>query len=408
MWKWTNPQNIGVIILDTDSLDQDYLSFPYNTYLPHVQVFFVKDKYSPNPIEKEDITYFDITDLLQQILISSKCDSTSIISISNNPIFLKEMMQNHIGTILTSDLNKDFLKSLPDFTNCTIKLLPLVLQHKISGYGAEIYATYGEPHPRMSLLKCKSEILLNNGTVKEVHFFFGGRYYSERHQYLINDPLSYLVLKFKRQYIKAVDLFFDAAISYIRNNEHIDILTYIPLKPHDIATNRFDRFANLQLKSNSQDHMKLQSVLICHKDFSQKGNDLFVRRESVQDAFSVTVDVRGKSIIIIDDVYSTGSTITEAVKTLYESGAKKVIAVLLSVNQMTESFLRYQNLTCPICGNEMTLRMNNQTGKLFFGCKEYNLHPKISKTISIEEGLSQLKELNQLVMYNIVDLEDEY
>lgn len=408
MWKWTDPKNIKVVILDTDSLDKDYLLFPYNQYLPNVQLFFVKHIDTPNYYEQEVITYFDITVMLQEILLKSKCNSTSIISISNNPIFLKEMMQNHIGTVLTGDLKKDFLKFTPDFTDCIIDLLPSVLQNGTVGYGAEVYATYGEARIKMSLLKCKSEISLNDGTIREVDFFFGGRYYSDRHQYLFNDPLSHVILNFKHQYTKAVDLFFDSAIYFIRRREPVDILTYIPLKPNDIATNRFDRFANLRLERNSKDQIKLQNVLICHKDFSQKGNDLFMRKETVKDAFSVALDVQGKNIIIIDDVYSTGSTIAEAIRTLYGNGANKVTAILLAVNQMTESFLEYQNLTCPICGNEMTLRMNNHNGKLFFGCKGYKQHPETSYTIDVEKGLSLLKDKNKLVVSDIIDLEDEY
>lgn len=330
MWKWTDPKNIKVVILDTDSLDKDYLLFPYNQYLPNVQLFFVKHIDTPNYYEQEVITYFDITVMLQEILLKSKCNSTSIISISNNPIFLKEMMQNHIGTVLTGDLKKDFLKFTPDFTDCVVDLLPSVLQNGTVGYGAEVYATYGEARIKMSLLKCKSEISLNDGTIREVDFFFGGRYYSDRHQYLFNDPLSHVVLNFKHQYTKAVDLFFDSAIYFIRRREPVDILTYIPLKPNDIATNRFDRFANLRLERNSKDQIKLQNVLICHKDFSQKGNDLFMRKETVKDAFSVALDVQGKNIIIIDDVYSTGSTIAEAIRTLYGNGANKVTCNFIS------------------------------------------------------------------------------
>lgn len=33
MWKWTDPQNIKMLILDADSLDDEYLSFNYQTSL---------------------------------------------------------------------------------------------------------------------------------------------------------------------------------------------------------------------------------------------------------------------------------------------------------------------------------------------------------------------------------------
>ena len=52
-------------------------------------------------------------------------------------------------------------------------------------------------------------------------------------------------------------------------------------------------------------HYKIYYYL---KNFFQKGNDLFVRREVVKDALEVICDVRDKNIIIVDDIFSSGST----------------------------------------------------------------------------------------------------
>lgn len=109
--------------------------------------------------------------------------------------------------------------------------------------------------------------------------------------------------------------------------------------------------------------MKLQRVLEFNKNFSQKGNNFYRRKENVKGAFNVISDIKGKNIIVIDDVYSTGSTIEEAIKTLYENGANKVFAVLLAVNQMTESNIEYKNLKCKLCGNEIK---NKQERRIIF------------------------------------------
>ena len=404
MWKWTDPDNIKAIILDVDSLDEAYLSFPYNQYIADVQLFFVKDNNSTCDKEVEVTEYIDTTTLLQDMLKDTKYNSTSIISISNNPIFLKEMMQNHIGTILTCIPAKDFLRNTPDFTVCTINSLPKILKGECSGYVAEVYATYGKGIPKMSLLKCEYEISLSDGTKREVIVFMGGRYYSDTHQYLLNDPLSRLVLNFKENYTKSVDLFFDAALRSLRKYESFDILTYVPLKPKE---NKYDRFVGLKLEKNSKDGMKLQRVLEFNKNFSQKGNNFYRRKENVKGAFNVILDIKGKNIIVIDDVYSTGSTIEEAIKTLYENGANKVFAVLLAVNQMTESNIEYKNLKCKLCGNEMKLRINKK-GELFFGCTAFYRHKAIPTTINLQQGLNLLKDKNKLEVTNDRDLEDEY
>ena len=408
MWKWTDADKIKVIILDVDSLAEEYLKFPYKQYINDVYIVLAKKINFDTDYDEDFKMYYDCISLLQETLVETRCESMSVISISNDPIFLKEMMQNHIGTILTCHLKKEFLKYTPDFTDCTIEQLPMILQKERKGYGAEVYATYNESRAIMSLLKCKSKILLANKDSKTVDCYFGGRYYSDKHEYLFNDPLSFDVLRFKYQYVKAVDLFFDSAINLIRNKESIDILTFIPLKPKDLESKRFDRFKSLHLERNTKEGFRLQNILKCKKDFSQKGNDLPKRKETVIGAFEVKGDIFGKNIIIIDDVYSTGSTMMEAIKTLYEKGANKVIAITLAVNQMTESYLKYQNLSCPYCEKPMILRANNQTGKLFFGCKEYKLHQNKSYTLDIETGLYFLKSENKLIVSDIIDLEDKY
>lgn len=412
MWKWTDFDNIKVIILDIDSLTLDFLLFSYKEFIPNVQLYFVKHVDTPDrfDLNQHIITYFDISFLLQEVLTESKCESTSVISISNNPLFLKEMMQNHIGTILTSELKKDFLKHTPDFTQCTIDNLPKILLRKRKGYAAEVYATYNQGLKTISLLQCHTEIYLNDGEKKSVDFYFGGRYYSDVHKYIFNDPLSYVVQGFKNNYISTVDNFFDEAIKFIRRRESIDKLTFIPLKPNDILEQKFDRFASLKLEKNSRDGFQLENILWCKKDFTQKGSNSMKRRENPKGAYEVLTNqnVNGKNIIIIDDVLSTGATLSEAIKTLYESGANKVIALVLAVNQLTESFLEYQHLTCPYCNSPMILRMNHKTGKLFFGCKKYMQHENEKFNLDVDKGLFSLKNQNKLVVSSIIDLNDEY
>lgn len=56
------------------------------------------------------------------------------------------------------------------------------------------------------------------------------------------------------------------------------------------------------------------------------------RMANVAGAFSVNrnIEIKGKTIMIIDDIATTGSTIFECAKTLKDSGAKEVFAVVLT------------------------------------------------------------------------------
>lgn len=71
-------------------------------------------------------------------------------------------------------------------------------------------------------------------------------------------------------------------------------------------------------------------ILIRHrKTNSQNGLSTKGRARNVQGAFSVKGDIKGKNIILIDDVYTTGSTLDACAKALKKAGAKKVIAIAL-------------------------------------------------------------------------------
>lgn len=406
MWKWTDPDAIKALIIDIDSVKSEYQSIDFKTLMPQAELFLVKDVLSD--IKMDAIKYYDVSNLVLEVLVRAKCESYSVIAISKDPLFLKEMMQNHIGTIFVGDFKKNLLKYSPDFIIPSISSLAKILTGERIGYAAEAKAIYGTCNKNtLSLLKCESEVILNNEIKKVVTLYFGGRYYSYDNQYLQNDPLSYIVMNFKNKYIPIVDAFFDLAISFINKKEHIDILTYVPMKPMDILTNRFNRFTSLELREVKQGGVQLQNIINCNKDFSQKGNDLHMRREIVKGAFYVSENVVGKDVMIIDDVVASGSTVLEIAKTLYEQGANKVIVIALAANQLTESSLVYKSLTCDYCDSPVVLRLNKKKNTLFFGCRNYRSHSE-NYSLDVPSGLNLLKRKNKLEIKNIVDLDDEY
>jgi predicted amidophosphoribosyltransferase len=56
------------------------------------------------------------------------------------------------------------------------------------------------------------------------------------------------------------------------------------------------------------------------------------RHKNVKRAFALNpkFDVKGKTIVVIDDVYTTGATVKECTKTLLKGGAKKVHVLTLA------------------------------------------------------------------------------
>ena len=106
MWKWTNPKDIQLLILDGDSLEEDYLTYPYSIDNKKIKTIIVTKK-SKSLVYKNSKKYYDTYNLIQEI-IDANCESYSIVSISRDILFLKSMMEYHIVTILVGSLKYDF------------------------------------------------------------------------------------------------------------------------------------------------------------------------------------------------------------------------------------------------------------------------------------------------------------
>lgn len=55
------------------------------------------------------------------------------------------------------------------------------------------------------------------------------------------------------------------------------------------------------------------------------------RRENVKGAFAASrrADFRGRAVLLIDDVMTTGSTASEVARTMRKAGARSVVAAVL-------------------------------------------------------------------------------
>ena len=63
---------------------------------------------------------------------------------------------------------------------------------------------------------------------------------------------------------------------------------------------------------------------------SQVGLSSVERRENVREAFEAGTGVFGKTVLVMDDVSTTGSTLSSSAETLYSSGAKDVFALTVA------------------------------------------------------------------------------
>lgn len=109
----------------------------------------------------------------------------------------------------------------------------------------------------------------------------------------------------------------------------------LPLHPRKQKQRGFNQSELLAEKICQKFHLPLENRVL-YRQINNPAqafiNDLSKRRQNVADIFSVKNKQRLKNqwVILIDDVYATGSTIEEAARILKLNGAKKIIGLVLA------------------------------------------------------------------------------
>jgi ComF family protein len=82
----------------------------------------------------------------------------------------------------------------------------------------------------------------------------------------------------------------------------------------------------LKLIAGDRLHLAANTLLRTRETRSQIGLTSHQRRENMRGAFAVAraTEVTGREVLLVDDVYTTGTTVTECARVLRRAGAAKV------------------------------------------------------------------------------------
>ena len=157
----------------------------------------------------------------------------------------------------------------------------------------------------------------------------------------LNQTIKNAIIKFKYKERKSYAYYFAKLMAHkIQQelpNEEINktILTYVPLswkKKLIRGFNQSELIANNLSKTLlfSKYGKYLKKV---RNNESQTALKLAERQKNVKNVYAISTNrknIKGKTFIIIDDIFTTGSTINECAKILKKFGAKKVIGATIA------------------------------------------------------------------------------
>ena len=112
----------------------------------------------------------------------------------------------------------------------------------------------------------------------------------------------------------------------------VDSLAPIPLGKQRLKERGYNQVAMIAMPLSIQLGLKyLPDALVRARETrSQVGLSAAERQENVRSAFSANNKVSGRTILLIDDVSTTGATLSSAAEALYGSGARDVYAVTVA------------------------------------------------------------------------------
>lgn len=150
-------------------------------------------------------------------------------------------------------------------------------------------------------------------------------------------PYDKIIHHFKYRKKTKLAAFFGRAMASIIKSDHylkdVDIIAPVPLFWWKNLRRGYNQAALLSEIISQECNIKMNDILkrIINTKTQTKLNEE-ARRKNVLDAFQVKQNgIKGKRVVLVDDVMTTGVTINECARVLKDAGAKKVYSCVAAI-----------------------------------------------------------------------------
>lgn len=275
----------------------------------------------------------------------------------------------------------------PDIVFDSLLELKDGLKNQMNGYFGEVTIS---PDAEVKKGYCIPVLFKVDG--QETVLFSLGRYFGYSHYMHQLHPYSAAIFWNKKQSSRAYGAFnarfaglFSKLVQHIKNSLRVDCICHVPVRPGD--DNRFKEMTEIIARDNQIKN--ISDRFTCVRDYgTQKGLTEAERRENIRGVFEYSGNLKGQNVVLIDDIITTGATVSECIRTLKKADVANVSVVVLAINQIERTYWssNQPNVICPRCGNKMRLMINSQKRIFFYSCFE------CKNTSGYESGRSQLIE----------------
>jgi ComF family protein len=151
----------------------------------------------------------------------------------------------------------------------------------------------------------------------------------------MNKAIHDLILDYKYKGQIEIYPFFaqEAANRILKENLKFDLITSVPLHPLKFLTRGFNQSALIAKRVSKLTQIPYSSIL-SRKKYTRTQTVLTAekRRKNLKGVFLIKkrAIIEGQVILLIDDIFTTGSTLRSASEELIKSGAKKVTILVLA------------------------------------------------------------------------------